>query len=264
MEILKKGFKAHKQEAEKIQKERELKSNGLFRLYFRKDMEDGTPIPIRFLTDEPISFYEHDIKENGRYKTVTCIGTDNDCPLCKTEEKNARLKGAFLILDRGEYEVDERDENNNKTGRKVVKSNFLKLLVRGQKDLQQLEIKKQKTLRQVAKNGEDYSMLNRDFLVYKTGAGTSTLWSFEEEEPELLTDAEIQNMLPEKFRGRDFYEILEEQILNNIPSGVDLEDEDDEEEEVVGVIEIEEEKQKLPPRDKPIKRTLTRSSKNKK
>src|SRR3712207_8915743 len=87
-------------------------------------------IPIRFLTDEPICFYEHTKRVNGKITNIPCIG--DGCPECESGDK-PRFVGAFLVLDRTELEYEERDKNGNKTGKKVKGKDRVKLLVRDRK-----------------------------------------------------------------------------------------------------------------------------------
>src|SRR3712207_9004525 len=61
-------------------------------------------IPIRFLTDEPICFYEHTKRVNGKITNIPCIG--DGCPECESGDK-PRFVGAFLVLDRSEEHTSE-------------------------------------------------------------------------------------------------------------------------------------------------------------
>lgn len=228
---IKRGFKAVKQEAERREEEKKNRVGKLWRVFFPKDADDEFEIPIRFLTDEPICFYEHTKFINGKVSNHTCTG--DGCPHCADGDK-PRFVGAFLVIDRTEFEYDERDSNGNKTGKKVQGKDRLKLIVRGQTDLASLD-----------RLNSKYGLLDRDWAVYKTGSGTATKWNFDRGEVEEWTDEEIQNILPEKYRGKDFYDILEEQITGestdededddtpapDVATGVQSLDEDDDEEE---------------------------------
>lgn len=207
--LLKRGFKAVKEEEKKRELLRQQRQGKLWRIYFPQNADEDYEIPVRFLTDDPICYYEHTKFINGKVVNITCTG--DDCPECKAGDK-PRFVGAFLVIDRTEFEYEERDANGNKTGKKVKGKDRLKLLVRGQKDLAVLE-----------RLSTKYGLLDRDWNITKTGKDTSTTWLFDRGELDEWTDEEIQNILPEKFRGRDFYEIVEEQVL-----GV-VEDEDDNE-----------------------------------
>ncbi len=226
---LKRGFSAVKQEQQRREEERNNRQGKLWRVFFPKGAGDDYEIPIRFLTDEPVCYYEHTKMVNGKVQNYTCTG--ENCPHCKDGDK-PRFVGAFLVIDRTEFEYDERDEQGNKTGRKVKGKDRLKLLVRGQTDLASLD-----------RLNSKYGLLDRDWYVYKTGSGTSTKWNFDRGEIEEWTEEEIQNKLPEKYRGKDFYEIVEEQILGTSNDSADYEEIDEETEEKVteGVISLDEE-----------------------
>lgn len=229
-DLFKKGFKAVKQEEERRKKQAEQRKGKLWRVFFPSNAAANYEIPIRFLTDEPICFYEHTVKEAGKYNNYTCTG--NDCSICATGDK-PRFVGAFLVIDRTEVEIDERDANGKPTGKKKKVSDRAKLLVRGQKDLAVLD-----------RLNSKYGLLDRDWIITKTGSGTSTTWSFDRGEVDDWSEKEIQAKLPENLRGKDFYDILQEQVVAPeesldddedeapVASGVQrLDDDEDEEEE---------------------------------
>lgn len=195
---VKRGFNAVKQEQERKEEERSSRVGKLWRVFFPKDAKDDFEIPIRFLTEEPICYYEHTKFLNGKVSNYTCTGVG--CPHCADGDK-PRFVGAFLVVDRTEFEYDERDSNGNKTGKRIKGKDRLKLIVRGQTDLSSLD-----------RLNSKYGLLDRDWTIYKTGTGTATKWNFDRGEVEEWTEEEIHNILPEKFRGRDLYDILEEQI----------------------------------------------------
>lgn len=231
---IQRGFKAVKKEQERREKEKEMRQGKLWRVFFPSKCDSDYEIPVRFLTDEPICYYEHTIKEGAKYNQYTCTG--DNCPHCKDGDK-PRFVGAFLVIDRTEFEYDEKDEKGNKTGKKVKGKDRLKLLVRGQQDLAVLD-----------RLNSKFGLLDRDWAIYKTGTDTSTKWNFERGEVEEWTEKAIQNLLPDKYRGKDFYDIVMEQIQapeesedaeeeddtvqDRVTSGVQSLDEEDEEEEV--------------------------------
>ena len=53
------GFKAHQEEQQRREKEKEKRKGRVWRFFLQDGEED---VPIRFLTEEPILFYEHTIK----------------------------------------------------------------------------------------------------------------------------------------------------------------------------------------------------------
>jgi len=206
------GFKAFHEENERRKKIIEAKRGKLFR-FFLKDGEQD--VPIRFLTSEPVLFYEHTIKSGENFVNVTCIG--EDCPYC--EDKSPTFKGAFLIVDGREFEIDERDQNGNKTGKKKTVKDRLKLLVRGQTDLAKLD-------RLSSKWGLD----DRIYYVSRIGSGQATIYEYDRGEKEKLTPKQLSELLlqlPEKYRDMDLYDIVEAQIFE-----MDIEDDEDISEEV--------------------------------
>lgn len=57
-----------------------------------------------FLDDAAFSFYEHQVKINGRWDNFfTCIGKANGCPLCLSG-MNPYLNTVFTVIDRTEYQ----------------------------------------------------------------------------------------------------------------------------------------------------------------
>jgi hypothetical protein len=213
---IKRGFKAVKEEEKRREEQKKASQGKLWRIFFPKDADEDFEIPVRFLTEEPVCFYEHSLKVNGKFINATCTG--DGCKHCDDGDK-PRFVGAFLVIDRTEFEYDERDAKGNKTGKKAKGKDRLKLLVRGSQDLAQLD-----------KLNSKHGLLDRDWNVYKTGKDTSTKWNFDRGDIDEWDEDEIQDLLPEKYRGKDFYEIVEEQI-----TGVPEEDSEDDEDEDDGV-----------------------------
>ena len=63
---IQRGFKAVKEEERRRELAREQRRGKLWRVFFPKDAGDDYEIPIRFLTDEPICYYEHTKFVNGK------------------------------------------------------------------------------------------------------------------------------------------------------------------------------------------------------
>src|SRR3712207_7306075 len=55
--LFKRGFKAVKEEQERVEREKRERQGKLWRVFFPKGVNEDYEIPIRFLTDEPICFY---------------------------------------------------------------------------------------------------------------------------------------------------------------------------------------------------------------
>ena len=196
--MFKKGFKAVKEEGARREKAREQRQGKLWRLFFPKDCDEEYEIPFRFFTDEPICFYEHRGFVQGKVTNTTCTG--EGCKDCADGDK-PQFVGAFLGIDRSEFEVDERDSKGNKTGKKTTVTDRAKLLVRGQTDLAVLHRLKTKQ-----------GLLDRDWAIFKTGADTTTKWNFERGELDEWTEKEMRALLPEKYRDMDLYDIIIDQI----------------------------------------------------
>ena len=251
---IKRGFKAVKEEERRREQAREQRQGKLWRVFFPKNADDDYEIPIRFLTDEPICYYEHTRNVAGKWQNYLCTG--EGCPHCADGDK-PRFVGAFLVIDRTEFEYDERDDKGNKTGKKIEGKDRLKLLVRGQQDLASLD-----------RLNSKYGLLDRDWTVYKTGSGTSTKWNFDRGDVDEWTEEELQNILPEKYRGIDFYDILEAQItgesLDKSDSEDDITDEEVEEKVISGVQSLDDEDEEdAPKKAKSSKKGATKKLKRK-
>ena len=58
---------------------------------------EGDEAQIRFLTEEPINFYEHNVKSVGnKFSTQICLGAD--CPKCADNDRPS-FKSAWIIHD---------------------------------------------------------------------------------------------------------------------------------------------------------------------
>lgn len=210
MSVFKRGYKAVREEKERQEKEREKRKNYIPRFFIQND---GDEAEVRFLTEEPVNFYEHTIKtkKNGKdfYENVVCSG--KDCQLCADGDRPI-FKGAFLIVDRRTYQDKEGKE----------RSNTVKLFVQGAKVLSQLDRISQK-----------YGLSNRDVTIVRLGSGQNTTYTIEKGEKEELTSKEIENLLPEHLRSK--YDGSEESlytIIEDILEGME-EKEIEEEDEVL-------------------------------
>jgi len=114
---------------------------------------------IRFITDTPVTFYEHYIP--GLKRTFTCPQTQ-DCPLCGTGNKPS-FRGAYLVIDTRHEEWEDQE-----TGEKKSRVNTLKVMKHGIKALQVLDRKHQKK-----------GLKQFDWNISRTGTGTTTTYDFE-------------------------------------------------------------------------------------
>ena len=218
MGLFKKGYNAVREEKQRQDENREKMGKQLWRFFLSKDGEEAT---VRFLTEEPINFYEHTVKSvrNGKehYDTVICTEELGGCSLCDGGDKPS-FKGAFLIYDKRPYEYTD------KNGKKQTSKGQLRLYVQGARVLSQLD-----------RLSERYGLTNRDYIITRSGSGTSTTYMFDRtDDVNKLTEAEITNMLPEKLREsydgtmESLYAIVQNQLEMSINGDVDNDDEEEE------------------------------------
>lgn len=260
MALFKKGYEAAREEKKRQEEVREQMNKRLFRFFLTGD---GAEAKVRFLTEEPVNFYEHTVKvfKGGKekYDTFLCNG-ESSCPYCKEGNKSS-FKGAFLIWDYSEFEV--KDSNGKK---KTVKGSP-KLYVAGTRVLSQLD-----------RLSNRYGLTERDYYISRTGTGTDTSYMIERTDDVVpLTKAKITNMLPEKLRdlfdgsSDSLYNIVEEQLKMYLPN-CDDEEEDDEEsprkstkEEYSGrknLVSYDDEDEDDEEDEEPSKRTLSKGNKS--
>lgn len=200
--LLKRGFG----EAEKVEKEkekrRENRGKQLWRFFLSKN---GDEADVRFLTEEPINFYEHTIPVtvNGkpRYDNVPCTG--EDCSLCAKGDRPA-YKGAFLIYDKRKYSYKD------KTGASQEVDGTLRLYIQGSRVITQLK-----------RLSERYGLTTRDYTVVRNGEGTATTYSFDRsDEVSKLTEKDIKGMLPDNLK--DKYNGTEDSLLDIVEEQIEL------------------------------------------
>ena len=108
--LFKRGFKALEEE-KKRQSEYQKNKSGIYRMYLKEGEAN-----IVFLTEEPVNFYEHNVRNtrNGKeyFDSVTCLG--DDCHLCNTGDRPS-FKSAWLILDLRPYEYEDKKTGQRKT-----------------------------------------------------------------------------------------------------------------------------------------------------
>ena len=231
--LFKKGFEASREEKARQDEARENAGKKLWR-FFMTAPEKGktsTEAELRFLTEEPINFYEHTIQSNRNGKTVyenyTCTG--ENCPFCEDGDRPT-YKGAFLVVDRREFEYEDKD-GNKKKGKDQVR-----LFVQGMRVISQLD-----------RISDKYGLSNRDVTLVRLGKGTETTYTVERGEKDELTSKEIENLLPEKLRDDydgtvdSLYDIIEEQLMMNTKDYVPDEDTDEDEDDNDAVIGVEDE-----------------------
>lgn len=224
MEIMAKGLFARGYDASRAEKERQDKAREnmgkrLWRFFLKDDNEEAS---VHFLTEEPVNFYEHNIKVgDNKFEQYTCTG--EGCPYCSDGDR-ATYKGAYIIVDHREYEYKDKD------GKKQTGCDQVRLFVQGMKVVSQLD-----------RISTRYGLSNRDVNIVRLGKGTQTTYTIEYGDKCSYTEKEIRNLLPEKLR--DDYDgtvdslmtIVEEQLMMATKDyEPDIDSEEDDEEEDTG------------------------------
>lgn len=256
MGMFNRGYKSVREEKQRQDENREKMGKQLWRFFLSKDGEEAQ---VRFLTEEPINFREHSIKStrNGKEIFTNHICTGEGCPFCEERDDNPSFKGAYLIVDRRPYEFTDSK------GKKQKGKNQIRLYVQGTRVLSQLDRLSQR-----------YGLTSRDYIITRSGSGTSTSYLIDRtDDVGKLTKEEIKNLLPEKIRDEydgtteSLYGIVQHQLEMTISDydSHDAEDDSDEvDEDEDTLIDIEDEEEEDPaPRKPSIKKPALFKSGNK-
>ena len=211
--IFKRGYSASRKEIAKQEERRANMGNQLFR-FFIKAGKNGkeNEAPVVFLTEEPVNFDEHTIKQGDKFVAYTCVGSG--CPLC-AEGDRPTAKGAYLIIDQRHFEYED------KNGNKKEGDEALRLFVQGMKVVSQLD-----------RISNRRGLCNKDMTVVRMGSGTSTNYTFEDGDENKVSKKHIEGLMPEKMREEwdgtqeGLMDIIEEQLMMCVPNGVNDEDEE--------------------------------------
>ena len=234
--MFKRGYEASRAEKQRQDEAREAMGKKLWR-FFLKD--DGDEADLRFLTEEPVNFFEHTLKgsKGGKevFETYTCTG--ENCPFCEDGDKPT-YKGAYLVIDRREFEYKDQK------GKKQTGKDQIRLFVQGMKVVSQLD-----------RISDKYGLSNRDVTFIRLGSGTQTTYTIERGDEEKLSSKEIEGLLPEKLREEydgtmdSLYDIIEEQLVMNTkdyePDSDENEDDEDDDERA-GVIGADDDEDEAP------------------
>ena len=234
--MFKRGYEASRAEKQRQDEAREAMGKRLWR-FFLKD--DGDEADLRFLTEEPVNFFEHTLKgsKGGKevFETYTCTG--ENCPFCEDGDKPT-YKGAYLVIDHREFEYKDQK------GKKQTGKDQIRLFVQGMKVVSQLD-----------RISDKYGLSNRDVTFIRLGSGTQTTYTIERGDEEKLSSKEIEGLLPEKLREEydgtmdSLYDIIEEQLVMNTkdyePDSDENED-DEEDDERAGVIGADDDEDEAP------------------
>ena len=234
--MFKRGYEASRAEKQRQDEAREAMGKRLWR-FFLKD--DGDEADLRFLTEEPVNFFEHTLKgsKGGKevFETYTCTG--ENCPFCEDGDKPT-YKGAYLAIDRSELEYKDQK------GKKQTGKDQIRLFVQGMKVVSQLD-----------RISDKYGLSNRDVTFIRLGSGTQTTYTIERGDEEKLSSKEIKGLLPEKLREEydgtmdSLYDIIEEQLVMNTKDyepDSDEDEDDEEDDERAGVIGADDDEDEAP------------------
>lgn len=244
------GYDASRAEKERQDKARENMGKKLWRFFLK---EDGEEAELHFLTEEPVNFYEHNVKTgSNKFEQFVCTkGTEKVCPFCEEGDKPT-YKGAYLVVDHREYEYTDSN-GKKKKGRDQVR-----LFIMGMRVVSQLD-----------RISTRYGLSNRDVNIIRLGKGTDTTYTVEREDECDYTEKEIKALLPEKLREEydgsedSLMNIVEEQLMmmtKDYDPAEDGESEDDGEDDGRGrLIGMDDDDEEEPPKKRPA---LRASSKN--
>jgi hypothetical protein len=139
---------------------------------------------IRFLTEEPVLFYEHIVKSAGnRFSTRRCTG--EGCLACADNDR-PYFKCAWIIYDMSPFSRKDKGgkERNFPNG-------SIRLFVFGTKVSSVLDRLSMK-----------YGLTNRVYTITRDGKGQNTNYSFERgEEDGGLSEKEIIDLIPDAMRA---------------------------------------------------------------
>lgn len=220
--LFQRGYEPAREEKKRQDEQREQSGKRLFNLFLK---DDGDEAQVRFLTEEPINFYAHNIKTihggKDRFDTFVC-SQDDDCPFCEDGDRPS-YKGAYLVYDKRTVEVTD------KNGKRKKIHGQLRLYIQGMRVIGQLD-----------RLSSRYGLTKCDYIIARVGSGQNTSYTFDRvaDENEKMTKKEIENLLPEKLRDmydgtmESLYSIVEDQITMMLPSeGTHSKSDDDDDDE---------------------------------
>ncbi len=265
MGTFRRGYEEMRKEKQRQDEAASNMNKKLFRFFIAQPERGNSTAEaeIRFLTEEPVNFYEHNIRStrNGKeiFEQYTCSG--ENCPLCQDGD-NPSFKGAFLVIDRRESSFKDRNGNVQHV------KDQIKMFIQGTKVVSQLD-----------RISSKYGLSDMEVTLVRLGRGTETTYTVERGDLSPLNESEIEYLLPDKLKDQydgsmeSLYDIIEEQLEMNMygntpeqPSSSRTDNaEDEEENDNDAIIGVEAEEEELPfhvqPSDrKPLKkRTLFKS-----
>jgi hypothetical protein len=213
------GYEQAEAERKRQEAQREGRRNKLWTFFLTEDNDEAL---VRFLTEIPINFYEHNMQVSiggrSRWEGFTCLGEiKKPCPLCENGDR-AQLKGAYLVWDYREYEyTDEK-------GKKRKASGQVRLYIAGPTIVNQL-----------GRISKRYGLCKQDITVSRSGAKKGVTYNFNREAAAKgPSKTMIENALPEALRElydgslESLNNIIEEQLKLRFPEHDDEDDGDEE------------------------------------
>mgnify|MGYP001600899267 FL=1 len=199
MGIFSRGYKAMEEETKRQEEERSKRNKGLFDFFLKKDKDSAV---VRFLTEEPVNFYKHNIKKvvNGKeyFESKVCSG--EDCKYCAMDNRPV-LNGAYLIIDKRPFEYTDSKGQLHKGNAQI------RMFKQGSKVVSQLQ-----------RISDRYGLTNRDVEIVRLGTGTSTNYVIDRLDESNITPNEILQLLPENLKEKydgtkeSLYDIVQEQL----------------------------------------------------
>lgn len=236
--IFKRGYEASREEQERQKEAKKVAGKKLWDFYLKDDKDEAD---LRFLTEEPVNFLQHQLKVGGnKYEQFTCTG--EGCELCADGDK-PQFKGAYLVVDHREFEY-------TKDGKKQTGRDQVRMFIQGMKVVSQLD-----------RLSNKYGITNRDLTMIRLGTGTGTTYTLERGDEDKLSSKQIKAFLPEQLRESfdgttdSLYAIVEEQLLMRTKGYTFEEDADDDDDEDDndgrnGLISEDDEEEEVKPKKK--------------
>lgn len=185
------GFSSVEENEKRVKKAQENFKGRIQRFW----MKDGETAVIRFLTEEPITFWQHTFYiPGGKVEKRTCKG--EDCEACE-EGNKPQFAGAFLIIDRRSYKA-KSGVNEGKTIKRT-----LRLLVQGQTVLAQLKHYHEKR-----------GLTGMDYEVSRSGSDKNTAYNWDRLDKSSLSSKD-KDLIKEVVGKRTFEEVVIESIRPN-------------------------------------------------
>lgn len=233
MAIFSRGYDAMKKNEEK--QKMQSGGNQIWRLFLSND---GDEVPIIFLNEQPVNFYEHAVqkKKNGKeyFENVICTGAN--CDHCDNGLRPSP-KSAWLVVDQ------RTNTYTDKEGNEKTIENQIRLLVQGTKFASVCD-----------RMAKKYGLTDREWTFVRMGKGKQTSYTLERGDELDIDLEEIQELLPNAFK--DMYDGTEDSVMDIIEKVLmpvmddEEEDEEDDDNDLISNGDDEEEEEEKPKKKK--------------